>query len=32
MSAAFLVYLDASRKAAERIRKQFQSNLPQGIH
>ena len=31
MSAAFLVYLSASRKAAERIRKQYTSNLPAGI-
>jgi hypothetical protein len=31
MSATFLTWLTAQRKAAARIRKQYSSNLPTGI-
>lgn len=31
MSPAFLVYVSAKRKAEQRIRKQYNSNLPTGI-
>ena len=31
MTAVFLTWLKSSRKAAERIRKQYNSNLPKGI-
>lgn len=31
MSAAFLVYVAAKKRADQRIRKQYNSNLPAGI-
>ena len=31
MTATFLTWLQAKRKAEERIRKQYSSNLPKGI-
>jgi len=31
MTAAFLVWLNATRAAKQRIRKQYDSNLPTGI-